>query len=53
MVIMFRYPTPTDILASLAGVFTALKWVFVGGSFVIFALAILLWIAVKVNLVKT
>lgn len=53
MIIMFRYPTPTDLLASLAGVFTALKWVLVGGSFVILVLAIFLWIGVKANLIKT
>lgn len=53
MVVMFRYPNPTDILASLAGIFTALKWVFVGGSFVILVLAFILWIAVKLNIIKT
>lgn len=53
MIIMFRYPTPTDLLASLAGYFTVLKWVLVGGSFAILVLAILLWIAVKANLIKT
>jgi len=53
MIIMFRYPIPTDLLASLAGVFTALKWVLVGGSFVILVLAIFLWIGVKANLIKT
>ncbi len=53
MIIMFRYPTPTDLLASLAGIFTVLKWVLVGGSFVILVLAIFLWIGVKANLIKT
>ena len=53
MVVMFRYPTQTDILASLAGIITSLKWIFVGGSFVILVLGVLLWIAVKINLIKT
>ncbi|MDO9086752.1 MAG: hypothetical protein Q7U53_11145 [Anaerolineaceae bacterium] len=53
MVVMFRYPTPTDILASLAGIITSLKWIFVGGSFVILVLGVLLWIGVKINLIKT
>ncbi len=53
MIIMFRYPTPTDLLANLAGFFTVLKWVLVGGSFVILVLAIFLWIGVKANLIKT
>ncbi len=53
MVVMFRYPNPTDILASLAGIFTVLKWVFVGGSFVILALVFILWLAVKLNIIKT
>jgi hypothetical protein len=53
MVVMFRYPTPTDILASLAGIITSLKWIFVGGSFIILVLGVLLWVGVKINLIKT
>lgn len=53
MVVMFRYPQRMELLASLAGVFTSLKWVFVGGSFLILIFAILLWVAVKVNIIKT
>lgn len=52
-VVMFRYPTPTDILATLAGIFTTLKWVLVGGSFVILVLSVILLIAVKLNIIKT
>ena len=33
--VMARYPTPTGILAGLAPIFTMLKWIFVGGSFLL------------------
>jgi hypothetical protein len=32
--VMFRFPSPTPVVDVLAGVFTMVKWVFVGGSFV-------------------
>lgn len=53
MVVMFRYPQPTDILASLAGIITSLKWVFVGGGFLILVFGIVLWAGVKTNIIKT
>jgi len=53
MVVMFRYPTPTDILASLAGIFTSLKWVFLGGSFLILVFAVVLWVGVRTSIIKT
>jgi hypothetical protein len=53
MVVMFRYPLRTDILASLAGIFTSLKWVFVGGSFLILVFGVVLWVGVKTNIIKT
>ncbi|MBW6471782.1 MAG: hypothetical protein K0B14_01555 [Anaerolineaceae bacterium] len=53
MIIMFRFPQQTDILASLAGVITSLKWVFVGGSFLILVFGIVLWVGVKTNIIKT
>lgn len=53
MVVMFRYPQPTDIIASLAGIFTSLKWVFVGGSFLILLFGVVLWVGVKTNIIKT
>lgn len=34
-VVMARYPYLTQILPSLAGIFTALKWIFIGGSFAV------------------
>jgi hypothetical protein len=33
--VMARYPAPTDLAAWLAAVFTPLKWLFVGGSFLL------------------
>jgi hypothetical protein len=44
-VVMARYPSKTPLLASLAGYFTAVKWVFVAASFlVLIGLALaLLW----------
>ena len=40
-VVMYRYPTPTYILAFLAPIFTATKWFFVAGSFVILLIGII------------
>ena len=40
VVVMARYPDPTPILASLAGLLTALKWSFIGASFVILLIAL-------------
>jgi hypothetical protein len=44
-IVMLRYPTRTAVIDLLAPVFTAVKWVFVGGSFVLLLLGILvaLW----------
>lgn len=53
MVVMFRYPQPTDILASLAGMLTSIKWMLVSGSFLILVFAILLWVGVKTRIIKT
>lgn len=53
MIVMFKYPIRIDFLASIAGVITSIKWIFVGGSMVILVLGILLWGAVQVNLIKT
>jgi hypothetical protein len=36
--VMFRYPSPTPVVPWLAPIFTAVKWVFVNGSFVLLAL---------------
>lgn len=53
MIVMFRFPGQTDILASLAGIITSLKWVFVGGSFLILVFGVVLWVGVKTNIIKT
>ncbi len=44
-IVMWRYPDVTPLLPQLAGVITAFKWVFVGGSFgvLIFGLALAIW----------
>ena len=33
--VMYRYPATSDFLAIFAPVFTAIKWIFVGGSFIL------------------
>jgi hypothetical protein len=51
-IVMARYPSPTIIVAQLAPILTLLKWVFVGGSFVliVLGLAIRIWGWVKIKL---
>jgi hypothetical protein len=48
-VVMFRYPSPTPILVWLAPFFTAVKWIFVNGSFVLLVIGavVALWRAVQ------
>ena len=50
-IVMGRYPTHTIIVENLAPVFTLLKWVFVGGSFVLLVIGlvvgILRWVQAK------
>jgi len=47
-IVMFRYPARTPIIDMLATVFTPVKWIFVGASFVLLliggVLAILAWV---------
>ena len=43
-IVLARYPAATDLLAQLAGIFTLLKWVFVGGSFVMLVIGLVLWL---------
>ena len=38
--VMYRYPTRLSMLAALAGIFTTLKWVFVGMSFLALLIAL-------------
>jgi len=53
VVVMARYPDPTPLLPQLAGVFTALKWVFIGGSFAVLVIGLGLagwrWVRLKVR----
>jgi hypothetical protein len=35
---MARYPEATSVLPTLAGILTAIKWIFVGGSFALLVL---------------
>ncbi len=50
--VMWRYPSETAVIAELAGVFTLLKWIFIGLSF--FVLLGLLFVAIwqKVSIRK-
>lgn len=38
--IMARYPSPTGVVAAVASIFTMVKWVFVGGSFMLLLVGI-------------
>jgi hypothetical protein len=40
VVVMARYPDLTPILPQIAGVFTAIKWIFIGGSFAVLVLGV-------------
>jgi hypothetical protein len=52
-IVMGRYPSHTMIVDNLAPIFTLLKWVFVGGSFVLLVIGlvvvILRWVQAKVK----
>lgn len=47
--VMLRYPTPTPLVGWLAPITTSLKWVFVGGSFILLAVGVLavIWGRIK------
>jgi hypothetical protein len=47
--VMGRYPAQTPILDWLAGIFTAFKWIAIGGSFVLLIAALLLALFKKVS----
>jgi hypothetical protein len=48
-IVMARFPSPTPILAELAGLFTAFKWVLIGASFLalFFLLILAIWKVVR------
>jgi hypothetical protein len=47
--VMGRYPAQTPIVGWLAGIFTALKWILIGGSFIMLVALMLLAILRKVT----
>ncbi|HEY9122319.1 MAG TPA: hypothetical protein VIM80_04905 [Brevefilum sp.] len=50
-VVMARYPDLTPILPQIAGVFTAIKWIFIGGSFALLLIVLFIggwrWVGSK------
>jgi len=42
--VMLRYPARTPLVDFLAPLFTAIKWVFVGGSFVLLLIGMAAWL---------
>ncbi len=42
--VMFRFPVQTPIIDFLAPIFTSIKWILVGGSFVLLLIAIGAWV---------
>lgn len=44
-IVMARYPHTTAVLEHLSGIFTMVKWAFVGGSFIalVFGVALMIW----------
>lgn len=47
--VMFRFPAQTPIIDWLAGIFTALKWILISGSFIILIIVLILAVWKKVN----
>jgi hypothetical protein len=43
-IVMYRYPMPTDVFAGIAPFMTAVKWLFVSGSFVILSIGVIIYI---------
>ena len=41
-IVMLNYPNPTPLIADFAGTFTSLKWIFLGISFIVLFLLIIL-----------
>ena len=41
--VMIRYPNPTNSIAIFAPIFTVLKWLCVGGSFVLLLIGLIIW----------
>lgn len=47
--VMLRYPDPTPFFAWLAPVFTFLKWIFIGGSFIVLLAGVVPWITRRIR----
>ena len=48
-IVMARYPAKTIVISSLSGLFTSLKWIFIGASFVILVGSLILLILRKLT----
>lgn len=51
-IVLGRYPEPTSIIDTLAGILTSIKWIFVGGSFIILLTGMVLTVFQKLLKVK-
>jgi hypothetical protein len=40
--VMFRYPAETPVVPFLAGVFTSLKWLFIGAAFIVLVVLVII-----------
>ncbi|MBN1668038.1 MAG: hypothetical protein JW862_13170, partial [Anaerolineales bacterium] len=47
--VMLRYPQTTPVVDWLAAIFTPLKWLFVGGSFVLLLVGLVAWMWQRVR----
>jgi len=52
--VMYLYPAQTYFLTTVAPLFTAIKWIFVGGSFILLLIGfiVLVWHSIRKRLVK-
>jgi len=48
-IVMMRYPETTPLLPTLAGIFTCIKWIFVGGSFAMLVLVLALAVRARIH----
>jgi len=48
-IVMVRYPDTTPLLPTLAGIFTTIKWIFVGGSFAILVPVLALAVRARIH----
>lgn len=48
-IVMTRFPDPAPIATNLAPLLTLLKWVFVGGSFVVLLIGLVMWVTSRLR----